>query len=43
MADAATEPTVVLSSAVAGPGEQHFALVVIAASTPAEYSDHFAK
>jgi diguanylate cyclase (GGDEF)-like protein len=33
MADFATEPTVVLSSSVAGPGEQCFAVVVIAVST----------
>ena len=33
MADAAMEPTVVLSSAVAGPGEQRFALAVIVVST----------
>src|SRR5579863_9488014 len=33
MADDATEPTVVLSSTVAGPGEQRFAFFVIAVST----------
>jgi diguanylate cyclase (GGDEF)-like protein len=33
MADAATEPTVVLSSSVAGPGERCFAFLVIVAST----------